>query len=55
MKIVFQFNIFVIGGNNSLVHELRVMAAVELLVNATYTQHCDFEISLSEKPISNRW
>ena len=23
----------------SLVHELRVMAAVELLVNAIYTQH----------------
>ena len=26
-------------GDNSLVHELRVMTAVELHVNATYTQH----------------
>ena len=27
-------------GVNSLVHELRVMAAVDLHVNATYAQHC---------------
>ena len=26
-------------GDNSLVHELRVMAAVELHLNATYAQH----------------
>ena len=26
-------------GDNSLVHELRVMTAVELHANATYTQH----------------
>ena len=36
-----QLSIIVIGrkDNYSLVHELRVMAAVKLHVNATYAQH----------------
>ena len=44
-------------GDNSLVHELRVMAAVELHVSATYYAQRPAlnEISLCEKPTSNWW
>ena len=34
-----QLRIFVIDRRYSLVHELRVMVAVELHLNAAYTQH----------------
>ena len=43
-------------GENSLVHELRVMAAVELHANATYAQGPALnEIRLWKKPTSNLW
>ena len=39
-------------GDNSLVHEHRVMAAVELHVNATYTQHPALKSVYEKKPIN---
>ena len=38
--------------DNSLVHELRMIAAVELHVNATYTQHPALKSVYENKPIS---
>ena len=37
-----------VGGDNSLVHKLRVIAAVELHLNATYAQHLELK-SVYEK------
>ena len=34
-------------------HELRVMAAVELHLNATYAQHPTFKSAYEKKPIRN--
>ena len=43
-------------GDNSLVHELRVLTAVELHVNATYTQHTALKLvyEKSQSVVSNR-
>ena len=38
-NFLFSSASFSLVGKNSLVHELRVMAAVELHVNSTYAQH----------------
>ena len=38
--------------DNSLVHQLRMIAAVELHVNATYTQHPALKSVYENKPIS---
>ena len=39
-KLPVQLSIFVpLAGDNSLVHDLRMMAAVELHLNTTYAQH----------------
>ena len=44
-------------GDKSLVHELRVMAAVELHVSATYTQHPALKsvYKKSQSAVSNGW
>ena len=57
-KLPVLLSIFVIGRrDNLLVHKLRVMAVVELHVNATfYDQHLDALKSVYEKKrISNGW
>ena len=48
-KLPVQLSIFVpLAGDNSLVHDLRMMAAVELHLNTTYAQHTGLK-SANEK------